>query len=159
MKRNGINEGHKEKAKVIKKTSDQCPPFFLPISDIFIEYNKFYKRLYEIDSSQIFSTDTFQIYFQDSLLNSPNHCNHMNQADKDLTMKSIAKELQTQATQINERNYNSCSKKKIHPVVITGDQHPKELKILLMKVKGRVKAGLKLNSHKTKIMASSPITS
>ena len=36
----------------------------------------------------------------------------------------------------------------------------KELKTLLMKVKGEsVKAGLKLNIQKTKIMASSPITS
>ena len=35
-----------------------------------------------------------------------------------------------------------------------------ELKILLMKVKGEnEKAGLKLNIHKTKIMASGPITS
>ena len=34
-----------------------------------------------------------------------------------------------------------------------------ELKSLLMKVKGSEKAGLKLNIKKTKIMASSPITS
>ena len=35
----------------------------------------------------------------------------------------------------------------------------KELKSLLMKVKESEKAGLKLNIQKTKIMASSPITS
>ena len=35
----------------------------------------------------------------------------------------------------------------------------KELKSLLMKVKEREKVGLKLNIQKTKIMASSPITS
>ena len=34
-----------------------------------------------------------------------------------------------------------------------------ELKSLLMKVKENEKAGLKLNIHKTKIMASGPITS
>ena len=34
-----------------------------------------------------------------------------------------------------------------------------ELKSLLMKVKESEKAGLKLNNHKTKIMASNPITS
>ena len=34
-----------------------------------------------------------------------------------------------------------------------------ELKSLLMKVKEREKAGLKLNIKKTKILASSPITS
>ena len=34
-----------------------------------------------------------------------------------------------------------------------------ELKSLLMRVKESEKAGLKLNIHKTKIMASSPITS
>ena len=34
----------------------------------------------------------------------------------------------------------------------------KELKSLLMKVKESEKVGLKLNIHKTKIMASSPIT-
>ena len=34
-----------------------------------------------------------------------------------------------------------------------------ELKSLLMKVKESEKAGLKINSQKTKIMASSPITS
>ena len=34
-----------------------------------------------------------------------------------------------------------------------------ELKSLLLKVKENEKAGLKLNSQKTKIMASSPITS
>ena len=34
-----------------------------------------------------------------------------------------------------------------------------ELKSLLMKVKGSEKSGLKVNIHKTKIMASGPITS
>ena len=39
-------------------------------------------------------------------------------------------------------------------------EHKKELKSLLMKVKEQSeKAGLKLNLQKTKIMASSPITS
>ena len=35
----------------------------------------------------------------------------------------------------------------------------KELKSLLMKVRGEWKVGLKLSTEKTKIMASSPITS
>ena len=38
-------------------------------------------------------------------------------------------------------------------------QSEKGLKSLLMKVKKRVKKGLKLNIQKTKIMASGPITS
>ena len=39
-------------------------------------------------------------------------------------------------------------------------ENKEELKSLLMKVKGESeKAGLKLNIHKTKIMASGPITS
>ena len=41
-----------------------------------------------------------------------------------------------------------------------GQRQPEELKSLLMKVKeDSEKVGLKLNIHKTKIMASSPITS
>ena len=38
-------------------------------------------------------------------------------------------------------------------------ENEEELKSLLMKVKQREKVGLKLSIHKTKIMASGPITS
>lgn len=37
-----------------------------------------------------FSINTLQAHLQGSLLNSPNHYNHMNQADKGHTIKTIA---------------------------------------------------------------------
>ena len=58
--------------------------------------------------------------------------------------------------QISERNINNL----VHTGDTTLMAESKELKSLLMKVKEESeKVGLKLNMQKTKIMASSPITS
>ena len=58
--------------------------------------------------------------------------------------------------QISERNINNL----VHTGDTTLMAESKELKSLLMKVKEESeKVGLKLNIQKTKIMASSPITS
>ena len=64
---------------------------------------------------------------------------------------------ETQARiKIAERNINRL--RYANDTILTAESE-KELKSLLMKVKEESeKAGLKLNIHKTKIMASSPIT-
>ena len=65
---------------------------------------------------------------------------------------------ETQAgTKITERNSNNLRYANDTTLMAESKE---ELKSLLMKVKEESeKAGLKLNIHKTKIMASSPITS